>query len=110
MLAKNADLKSYKFHAKLRSNIDPRAYYAWIAMIPQNGVLIPHYYIFHHHEINNFNNLDLDCFQKTDNQNIHLTIDKEGNVVTKGSKHKYNCFKKFHNNFEKLTEKRWPEK
>ena len=102
-------VKSYKFHANLRSNIDPRAFYAWVAMIPRKGILVPHYYIFHHEEINKFNNLDLSSFQKTDNQNIHLAIDKKGNVVTEGSKYDYNCFKKFHNNFKKLMKKRWPE-
>ena len=95
-------VKSYKFHANLRSNIDPRAFYAWVAMIPRKGILVPHYYIFHHEEINKFNDVNLPSFQVTDNQNIHLAIDKKGRVITEGAKYDYSCFKEFHNNFKKL--------
>ena len=43
--------RTYSFHTKLRSNIDPRAFYVWIALVPSDSnKLEPHFYIFHHTE------------------------------------------------------------
>ena len=106
---KKSNIKAYSFHAKLRSNIDPRSFYAWIAMIPKNGILVPHYYIFHHKEISKFDDLSLPSYQETDNQKIALRIDDEGNVLNQGRKHNYSCFDEFHNNFDKLNQEMWPE-
>ena len=64
--------RNYSFHAKLRSNIDRRSFYAWIAMVPKNEILVPQYYIFHHTEISKFDNLSLPSYQATDNQKTTL--------------------------------------
>ena len=98
------DERSYSFHAKLRSNIDPRAFYAWIALVPTiDEILEPHFYIFHHSEINRFDNLKLESYQGTDNQKTTLHIDAEGRVLNRGRIHSYDCFNDdFHNNFKKL--------
>ena len=108
--SRKPNIRNYSFHAKLRSNIDPRSFYAWIAMIPKDGILVPHYYIFHHTEISKFDNLSLPSYQKTDNQKITLRIKDEGTVLNKGEKQIGKCFEEFHNNFDKLKQVMWPEK
>ena len=95
---------SYSFHAKLRHNIDIRSYYVWIAVVEKEQAKIPHYYIFHHTKVNRFDDLSLPSYQETDNQKTTLRIDDDGNVLNKGRKHDYSCFKEFHNNFKKLEE------
>lgn len=98
--------RTYSFHAKLRSNIDPRSFYVWIALIPSdNKELKPHFYIFHHTDINKFDNLDLESYQGTDNQKTSLHIDENGLVLNKGRMYDFTCFNNnFYNNFEKLDE------
>ena len=98
--------RSYSFHAKLRSNADPRAFYAWIALTPQKSEekLTPQFYIFHHTEVARFDDLSLDSYQKTDNQKTTLHINSKGKVLNQGRIHDFSCFKEFHDNFEKLEE------
>ena len=103
--AKRSNKRSYSFHAKLRSNIDPRAFYAWIALVPTDdpNIVEPHFYIFHHTEIGKFDNLDLPSYQKTDNQKTTLHIDGTGKITNKGRKHSFDCFNdEFYDNFDKL--------
>ena len=99
----NKNERKYSFHAKLRSNVGDNSYYVWIAIFKYRNKKIPHYYIFKHGEINKFDNLSLDSYQKTDNQKTTLRIDKNGSVLNKGTKHSYDCFNNdFHNNFDKF--------
>ena len=98
-------IRAYSFHAKLRSNIDKRSFYAWIALIPVADKLEPHYYIFHHKEIDRFDDLTLPSYQKTDNQKITLRIDSKGNVRNqRGPKHDFSCFKEFHNKLDRFEQ------
>ncbi len=100
-------IRNYSFHAKLRSNVDPRAFYVWIALTPlplEGADFVPHFYVFHHKDISRFDNLGLDSYQLTDNQKTTLRIDHQGNVLNRGRKHDYSCFKEFYNNFEVLDQ------
>ena len=104
------DFRKYSFHAKLRSNVDYRSFYVWIALVKnnknQNDDGVPHFYIFNHEEVNKFDNLQLDSYQKTDNQKTTLRIDQDGKVLNKGRIHSYDCFNnEFHNNFNALDMK-----
>jgi outer membrane protein assembly factor BamE (lipoprotein component of BamABCDE complex) len=58
-----------------------------------------HYYIFNTRDISKFDDILIDAYQVTDNQKISLRIDINGNVINKGVKYDYQCFKDFHNNF-----------
>ena len=100
-------VRKYSFHAKLRSNVDPRAFYVWIALVPapiEGQEFFQHFFVFHHSEIARFDNLNLDSYQTTDNQKITLTIDREGNVLNQGRVHDFSCFQEFYNNFEVLDQ------
>ena len=103
---KKTSERDYSFRVKLRSNIDPRSFYAWIALVPTDeGIMEPHCFIFRHDEANKFDNLELDTYQKKDNPKTTLHINKEGRVIKKGRTHSYDCFNDdFYNNFEKLDE------
>ena len=80
--------RSYSFHAKLRSNVDKRSFYSWIALTNKSGGrYTPHFYIFNHSEISGFDNSELDSYQKTDNQKTTLRIDGQGNVLNLGRNH-----------------------
>lgn len=99
--------REYSFHAKLRSNIDSRSFYAWIALVEsENKDDLPkaHFYLFHHKEISRFDELTLASYQTTDNQKTNLYVNKDGDVLNKGRVHKYDCFADFFGNFEKLDE------
>ena len=100
------DRRRFSFHAKLRSNIDARAFYAWIATYQiGKGKEGAHFYIFHHSDINKFDNLNLDSYQKTDNQKTTLTISSDGRVLNRGQKYDYNCFNdEFKDGFDKLEQ------
>ena len=103
--SKKKDIKNYSFHAKLRSNVDKRSFYVWVALIEEKEKTIAHYYIFHHEEVNKFDNLNLDSYQKTDNQKTDLRIDSSGKIVKKGRKYNYDCFNDdFYDNFDKFDE------
>ena len=96
------DIRKYSFHAKLCSNVDDRSFYAWIALTGEKDEYQPHFYIFHHTDINKFDNLKLASYQETDNQKTTLRINKEGEVLNKGRIHDYSCFHGFYDNFESL--------
>lgn len=101
--AKIEGARSYSFHAKLRSNVDNRAFYVWIALVGEKKETVAHYYVFHHAEINKFDDLNLDSYQRTDNQKTTLHIDRSGKVLNKGRKHDYNCFNdNFYDNLNKF--------
>ena len=108
-IKKSAAAMRYSFHAKLRSNVDPHAFYVWIAITDKDARRVPHFYIFHHTEIDKFDDLSLPSYQKTDNQKTTLQINTDGLVLNKGTRHDYSCFNDdFYNNFEKLERERWP--
>ena len=99
----NSAIRAYSFHAKLRSNVDDRSFYVWMAF--RDMILPPFFYIFSHKSINRFDNLALDSYQKTDNQKTTLRIDREGRVLNEGRKHNYDCFNDmFRDNFGILDE------
>ena len=107
--SKKEGVKDYSFHANLKYHADYRTFYVWIAIIKgDKDNNIPYYYIFRNDELKKFNNLDLDSYQKTDNQKLTLKIDKNARVLNKGRKseeNKYECFNNnFLNNFDKLEE------
>ncbi|SQB98548.1 Uncharacterised protein [Helicobacter fennelliae] len=60
------------------------------------------YYIFHSSDVSRFDNIDLNCYQITDNQKTALDINRQGEVLKDGKKYNYDCFKEFHNHFEIL--------
>lgn len=93
--------RKYSFHAKLRSNVDERSYYAWIALVQEGKKKIPYYYLFNHAEISKFDDLTIDSYQKTDNQKTTLRITKEGEVINRSKKYDFSYFNhQFHNDFE----------
>ena len=100
---KKNDVRHYSFHAKLRSNVDKKSFYVWVALIQEKEKTVAHYYVFHHTEISKFDTLELDSYQKTDNQKTDLKINSSGTIVKKGRLHDYKCFNDdFYNNFGKL--------
>lgn len=112
--AQDKAIWDYSFHAKLRHNVDPRSYYIWVPLIKvettcQQARTLPTdydplFYIFHHSEINKFDNINLPCYQKTDNQKTTLKVNTlTKTVVNKGTKYDYSCFERnFRDNFGKL--------
>ncbi len=101
---KKPDIRDYSFHAKLRSNVDDRAFYAWIALVKKDDKYTPHFYFFHHSEIALFDDLSIPSYQETDNQKTTLRIDDDGVVQNEGRLYDYGCFNDdFHDNFEKLA-------
>ena len=57
--------------------------------------------------LKNLTILKENTYQITDNQKTSLKINKNGNVLNKGRKYNFDCFKIFHNNFrclEKISE------
>ncbi len=92
---------SYSFHPKIRYDMNGRIFYVWIAVIDKSNL---HYYIFNTKDVEKFDDISIDTYQITDNQKTSLRIDKEGNILNKGKKYNYDCFREFHNNFECLEE------
>ncbi|CAJ2377663.1 MAG: conserved hypothetical protein [Arenicellales bacterium IbO2] len=89
------DARKFSFHAKLRSNVDDRAFYAWIAIFKQGPKKRPksHFFIFHHKDIERFDDLELDSYQKTDNQKTTLRISPDGTVKNRSLKgYDYDAF------------------
>ena len=100
---KKPDVRKYSFHAKLRSNVDDRAFYAWIALTPKGKRYTPHFYIFNHKEISKFDNLDLPTYQVHDNQKVEMRINDKGLVLKKSQIYDFDSFNTdFYNNFDKL--------
>ncbi len=100
----NSKVGKFSFHAKLRHHVDPRTFYIWIAV--HQGERIDKktlcYYIFHHNDVQRFDDLDLASYQITDNQKTTLRINNECEVKNIGTRHSYDCFKGFVDNFDVL--------
>ena len=66
----------------------------------------PFYYVFHHTEVAEFDNINLDSYQITDNQQLHLIIDKATGEIVKNQKYMnfFNDPDKAFRNFEKLEQ------
>ena len=95
--------RKYSFHARIRYHLaDSRVFYAWVQVWDEDNV---NYYIFKTDDVKYFDDLQLDSYQITDNQKTTLTINKEGELLTKGVKHDYSMFEKFNDNFECLEER-----
>lgn len=98
--------RHFSFHPKIRYDIDEKVYYVWIAVFANNEEDLEsakiHYFIFHSNDISKFDDITLPTYQITDNQKTTLRIDIEGNVLNKGKKYSYKCFKDFYNNFKSL--------
>lgn len=96
------EAKDFSYHPKLRYHVDPRSYYIWVA-IPEDR---PFYYVFRHTEVAEFDDINLDSYQITDNQQLHLIIDKETGEVVKNQKYMdfFNDRDKAFQNFEKLEQ------
>jgi hypothetical protein len=92
---------NYSFHPKIRYDMNGRIFYVWIAVIDKKNL---HYYIFNTKDVKKFDDISIDTYQITDNQKTSLRINANGEVLNKGKKHSYSCFKKFHNNFACLDE------
>lgn len=71
----------------------------WIAVVDKTNL---HYYIFNTKDVSKFDDINIDTYQITDNQKTTLRIDEKGNVLNKGKKYNYSCFKDFHNHFKCL--------
>ena len=100
---RSQSVKDCSFHAKLRSNVDNRAFYVWIYLAGEKKKTVSHYYIFHHTEINKFDDLTLDSYQRTDNQKTTLHINHLGEVLNEGRKYNFSCFNSdFRDNFDKF--------
>ena len=94
--------RKYSFHAKIRYHLaDSRIFYAWIQVWDEDNV---NYYIFKTADVKHFDDLQLASYQITDSQKTTLTINKEGELLTKGTKHDYSAFEEFHDNFECLED------
>ncbi|MGR3915230.1 MAG: hypothetical protein OD918_12095 [Gammaproteobacteria bacterium] len=102
--------RKFSFHAKLRSNVDDRSFYAWIALFKQGSKARPkpHFFIFNHKDIARFDNLDLPSYQETDNQKITLRVLPDGTVMNRSRPnydYDYGAFnKEFLDGFSKLEE------
>ena len=94
--------KDFSYHPKLRYHADPRSFYIWVAM-PDDDAFC---YIFHHNEVSQFDNLQLDSYQVTDNQQIHLIIDEVTGQIVTNPKYEnfFNDPNKAFGNFEKLEQ------
>lgn len=83
-------------------------FYVWIAVFAnaqnekdlENAKI--HFCIFKSDEVNQFDDINLPTYQITDNQKTSLRINIQGEVLNKGKKHSYACFKDFHNHFKIL--------
>jgi len=96
------DEHNFSFHPKIRYDMDRNIFYVWIAVFANNLNLeksIIHYYIFNTSEVVKFDDISLDTYQITDNQKTTLRINLNGEVLNKGKKYSYECFREFHNNF-----------
>lgn len=107
--SKDNNIRHFSFHPKIRYDMDKNVFYVWIAVFAnsQNDNLeqaLIHYYVFNTKDVEKFDDLTLVTYQITDNQKTNLRINKNGQILNKGSKHNYECFKQFYNNFQILEE------
>lgn len=97
--------RDFIFHPKIRYDMDKNVFYVWIAVFTDNDELESakiHYYIFHSSDVARFDDISLPTYQITDNQKTTLRINIAGEILNKGKKYSYECFKNFHNNFALL--------
>lgn len=97
--------RDFSFHPKIRYDMDKNVFYVWIAVFADNENLehsIIHYYIFNTSEVTRFDDVNLDTYQITDNQKTTLRINLKGEVLNKGKKYSYECFRDFLDNFAVL--------
>lgn len=100
--SKDSEVRDFSFHPKIRYDMDKNVFYVWIAVFAdsknlQNSII--HYYIFSTSEVSRFDDINLDTYQITDNQKTTLRINLKGEILNKGKKYSYECFKDFFNNF-----------
>lgn len=98
------DTRDFSFHPKIRYDMDSKVYYVWIAVFENKELENTkiHYYIFHSSSISEFDDISLPSYQTTYNQKTTLKININGDVLNKGKKHNYRCFREFYNNFQIL--------
>lgn len=97
--------RNFSFHPKIRYDMDNCVFYVWIAVFADSENLEQatiHYYIFHSSAVVKFDDISLPTYQITDNQKTTLRINKQGQILNKGKKYNYGCFKEFYNYFEIL--------
>ena len=103
------DERNFSFHPKIRYDMDKNVFYVWIAVFAnssnsdlENAKI--YYYIFNTNKVSQFDDINIDSYQKTDNQKTTLRINTKGEVLNRGKKYSYECFKEFLNNFKILEE------
>lgn len=99
------NIRNFSFHPKIRYDLDESVYYVWIAVFANNEDLENakiHYYIFHSSDVRRFDDISLPTYQITDNQKTTLRINLQGEVLNRGKKYSYECFREFLNNFALL--------
>ncbi len=104
--------RNFSFHPKIRYDMDKNVFYVWIAVFAESNFKKDnvrglesakiHYYIFHSSDVAKFDDTSLATYQITDNQKTTLRINLAGEILNKGKKYSYDCFKEFHNNFALL--------
>jgi hypothetical protein len=108
---KSDNSRDFSFHPKIRYDIGKNMLYVWIAIFSKDFLKrqddqidspIIHFYIFNTDDVKLFDDLTIATYQITDNQKTTLTINKQGDILNKGKKYNYDCFKNFHNNFSCL--------
>ena len=78
-------------------------FYVWIAVFDDTEEKRCHFYIFNTKDVEKFDNINLDCYQVTDNQKTDLTINVNGFVTKQGSIYSYSCFNdRFYNDWGAL--------
>lgn len=97
------DVKDFSFHPKIRYNMGDDIFYAWIAVFDTPTDKKCHFYIFNSRDVTLFDNITLDTYQVTDNQQTHLYIREDGSVTNTGRLYSYDCFNTtFYNNWDCL--------
>ncbi|WP_230845526.1 hypothetical protein [Helicobacter pullorum] len=97
--------RNFSFYPKIRYDMDKNVFYVWIAVFTDNENLESakiHYYIFHSSDVARFDDITLPTYQVTDSQKTTLRINLAGEILNRGKKYSYDCFKEFHNNFSVL--------
>lgn len=101
--SKNVDVRNFSFHPKIRYNMGNEVFYVWIAVFDKPNEKLCHFYILNTKDVSEFDNLELDTYQITDNQKTNLTINENGQVLNKGKNYDYSCFnKRFYNDWNAL--------
>ena len=78
-------------------------FYVWIAVFDNPEGKKCHFYIFNTKYVQKFDNINLPCYQITDNQQTHLYIRDDGYITNNGIKNDYSCFnQRFYNDWNSL--------